>query len=93
VLDVTLLIMESLRGFEHKYSYSIVGHSGDSPEVLLVDYNKPPKNSKERLQLLDKMVAHSQYCSTGDFTLKATELAVLELCEHSGWIEINFAIG
>lgn len=26
--------------FEHKYNYSIVGHSGESPETLFVDWNK-----------------------------------------------------
>lgn len=30
----TLMLMESFQGFEHKFQYSIVGHSGDSPEVL-----------------------------------------------------------
>lgn len=35
LLQVTLLIMEGLKGFEHKFDYSIVGHSGDSPEIEL----------------------------------------------------------
>lgn len=76
LLQCTLMIMESLRGFEHKFTYSIVGHSGDSPEIDFVDYGKPPTNKKERLAVLDKMTAHSAHCASGDYTVKATELAV-----------------
>jgi MoxR-like ATPase len=76
LLQVTAMIMESLQGFEQKFSYSIVGHSGDSPEIPLVEYDKPPKNAKERLQILEKMSAHSQYCSSGDTTVQATQWAI-----------------
>lgn len=76
LLQCTLMIMESLRGFEHKFVYSIVGHSGDSPEIDFVDYGKPPTNKKERLAILDKMTAHAAHCASGDYTVKATELAV-----------------
>lgn len=76
LLQCTLMIMEGLRGFEHKFSYSIVGHSGDSPEIDFVEYDKPPMNKKERLSILDKMTAHAAHCTSGDYTVKATELAV-----------------
>eukprot|EP01130_Rhizamoeba_saxonica_P014862 TRINITY_DN6540_c0_g1_i2.p1 TRINITY_DN6540_c0_g1~~TRINITY_DN6540_c0_g1_i2.p1 ORF type:complete len:188 (+),score=46.18 TRINITY_DN6540_c0_g1_i2:357-920(+) len=76
LLQVTAMIMESLSGFEHKYIYSIVGHSGDSPEVVLVDYGEDVKGIKGRLKVMEKMIAHSQYCSTGDFTVDATAIAV-----------------
>jgi hypothetical protein len=82
LLEVALIVMESLQGFEHKYTYSIVGHSGDSPEILFVDYGKPPKNRKERLQVLDKLVAHSQFCATGDHTLQAADLAVKNVAKE-----------
>jgi MoxR-like ATPase len=82
LLEVTTMIMESLIGFAHKFSYSIVGHSGDSAEVLLVDYDKPPKTAKERLCVLDKMAAHSQYCSGGDNTLLATRMAIKDVLKE-----------
>lgn len=31
MLETVVMIMEALKGFEHKYSYSIVGHSGTPP--------------------------------------------------------------
>ena len=54
-LECVVMITEALKGvhrllsvavpaydldFEHKYNYSIVGHSGESPETLFVDWNK-----------------------------------------------------
>jgi hypothetical protein len=48
-----------------------VGHSGDGPEVPLVDYGRPPANRKERLKVLQRMHAHAQYCQSGDSTLAA----------------------
>jgi len=76
LIQVTAMIMESLEGFEHKYQYSIVGHSGDHPEIPLVDYGKPVNSVKDRLKIFEKMTAHSQYCGTGDFTVEATKMAI-----------------
>lgn len=36
----------------------------------------PPKDEAERMNILSKMVAHSQYTLSGDNTLKATEAAI-----------------
>lgn len=69
------MIMEAFHNFEHKYQYSIVGHSGDFPEIPLVDYNNPPRTPKERSKVLQKMIAHTQYCSAGDTTIEAIQKA------------------
>jgi hypothetical protein len=76
LLEAALLIMESLDGFEHKYSYTICGHSGDAASVPFVPYGSAPKSRKERLQVLQRMYAHSQYCSSGDHTLEAVREAI-----------------
>ena len=44
-----------------------------------MDYKKPPVNAKERLQVLLRMQAHSEYCSSGDKTVKALQCAVREV--------------
>uniref|UniRef100_A0A914DE18 Uncharacterized protein n=1 Tax=Acrobeloides nanus TaxID=290746 RepID=A0A914DE18_9BILA len=59
-LETALLVMEALEGKEEKIKYDIVGHSGDSPEIPFVVANCPPKNEKERLNVLRKMLAHTQ---------------------------------
>lgn len=79
LLQTTLMLMEGLEGFEHKYEYSIVGHSGDGPNTTFVDYGEAPKNDKERLQVLSKMYAHTQYCMSGDTTLEALKRALPEV--------------
>jgi len=82
LLQTTLMLMESLEDFEHKYEYSIVGHSGDGPQISFVEYGKQPKNDKERLQVLSKMYAHTQYCMSGDTTLEALQRATLDIVKR-----------
>jgi hypothetical protein len=38
-----------------------------------------PKNEKERLEVLQSMMAHAQFCMSGDHTLSATVQAINEL--------------
>ena len=40
-LEAATMVMESMRGLEHRYSYKIAGHSGDSENVRFVDEGKP----------------------------------------------------
>ena len=78
-LETALMIMDALKGLEHKYKYDIVGHSGDSDNIEFVEAGKPPKNEKQMLQVLSYMMAHSQYCWSGDNTLRAANRAVDEI--------------
>ena len=83
-LEAALLTMEGFHsevGETKKFDYSIVGHSGDSPCIQppFVDWSLPPKNEKDRLQILQTMLAHSQYCMSGDFTLEAMRKAIDEV--------------
>ena len=41
----------------------------------------PPKNNRERLDVLKQMHAHAQFCMSGDHTLEATELAIKRVAE------------
>jgi von Willebrand factor A domain-containing protein 8 len=84
-LEATNLVMESFSGLEgHEFDYSIVGHSGDSPCIPLVDFGKPPATEKDRMKVLQTMVAHSQFCQSGDHTLEAMEQAMMDVVERSG---------
>jgi hypothetical protein len=78
-LEATNLIMESFDGMGQRFDYSIVGHSGDSPSIPLVEFEKPPKNEKERMQVLQTIIAHTQYCQSGDHTLSAMEQAISDV--------------
>ena len=70
------MFLKSLAGFEHKFAYDIVGHSGDEHAIELVRKNQPPKNNKERLKLLKLMYTHTMFCNSDDNTLPALKTAI-----------------
>ncbi|CAB3401465.1 unnamed protein product [Caenorhabditis bovis] len=86
-LEAALMMMASLEGKTDKVEYDIVGHSGDSPRVAFVDKESYPKNNKERLNVLKKMLAHTQYCMSGDNTVECMQLAVKELAPKDDYDE------
>jgi von Willebrand factor A domain-containing protein 8 len=73
------MLMEALAGLEHKYTYEIVGHSGETHHLPLVEFGMPPRNSRERLAVVQAMVEHSAACSSGDNTLAAGSRAVRDV--------------
>eukprot|EP00545_Synedropsis_sp_CCMP1620_P013255 CAMPEP_0119030820 /NCGR_PEP_ID=MMETSP1176-20130426/41225_1 /TAXON_ID=265551 /ORGANISM="Synedropsis recta cf, Strain CCMP1620" /LENGTH=1404 /DNA_ID=CAMNT_0006987197 /DNA_START=172 /DNA_END=4386 /DNA_ORIENTATION=+ len=82
-LEAALLVMMSFEGNEGRFDYSIVAHSGDSSCITLVDFGKPPENEKEYMKILQSMVAHTQYCQSGDHTLEALEQAVHDVVDET----------
>jgi len=46
IMEVAVLAMESLSGFEDRYLFSISGHSGNSHKSTFVEYGSPPKKQK-----------------------------------------------
>ncbi|KAG0209285.1 von Willebrand factor A domain-containing protein 8 [Mortierella sp. NVP41] len=81
-MEVALMIMESFRNFEHKFAYSIIGHSGDSPNLEFVKEGRYPKTEKDVFKVISQMSAHSQYCLSGDNTLSATSMAMREIVKE-----------
>ncbi|CAF3396834.1 unnamed protein product [Rotaria sp. Silwood1] len=91
--ECVLMFLESLSGFEHKFVYDIVGHSGDEHSIELVKKNQPPKNNKERLKLLKLMYTHTMFCSSGDNTLPALKTAIDALqAEPDDTVDERFVI-
>ena len=41
-------MMESLHNLKNKFVWDMVGHSGDSPEIVLAAADSPPSNEMER---------------------------------------------
>jgi hypothetical protein len=77
-------VVEALAGFEHKYAYSIVGHSGSGDSIMFVDWNKPPRSDEERLALAQAMYSHSRGCVSGDNTVSAAKKAVTAVTSEEG---------
>lgn len=78
-MEAAAMMMEAFSGFEHKWKYSIVGHSGDAVGAAFVEQEMPPKTEKERLSVIKKMTAHANYCLSGDSTLQAIQAAIKEI--------------
>ncbi len=38
LLQTAVMLMEALAGFEHKFDYAIMGHSGSAPQIPLVSF-------------------------------------------------------
>ncbi|XP_044262539.1 von Willebrand factor A domain-containing protein 8 [Tribolium madens] len=81
-LEAAVLVMEAFQGFADKIQYDIIGHSGEAPSIPIVKLKEPPKNNKERLDIVRIMHAHAQYCWSGDHTLEAAEEAINSLAEE-----------
>lgn len=69
-LQLATLIMEAFADVRDRFEVALMGHSGDSASVPLARFGQLPKTAADRLALLDTMVAHTQYCSSGDHTLE-----------------------
>lgn len=81
-LEACVMVMEGFCGYEGKFKYDIVGHSGDEFNICFVDNNQPPADNKQRLEIIKTMHAHSQYCMSGDHTLEATQHAIYSLSKE-----------
>jgi hypothetical protein len=79
MLQTTCMIMEAFENVSQgKVVYEIVGHSGESPEVMFVKSDAPPTNDNERLQVLRAMHAHAQYCMSGPMRVLRQKFALEE---------------
>jgi len=75
-LETLLMVMEAFEGYEQKIKYEILGHSGDGFSFKFMKPDSPPKNNKDRLDILLALHAHSQFCTSGDHTLEAAKSAI-----------------
>ncbi|VDM60642.1 unnamed protein product [Angiostrongylus costaricensis] len=82
-LEAALMVMTSFEGKQDKVAYDIVGHSGDGPCIKFITNGHYPKNNKERLDILKQMMAHTQFCSSGDCTVESLDQAVKTLSKEN----------
>ncbi|KAJ3068065.1 von Willebrand factor A domain-containing protein 8, partial [Rhizoclosmatium hyalinum] len=83
-LETALLIMASMdNSLRSKFVYDVVGHSGDSPCIPLVDKGKPPQNEMDQMKVLQNMNANAQFCWSGDNTVNALQRAITDLAKEA----------
>lgn len=81
-IESIVLVMEAFDGYEEKFKYEIIGHSGEEFNIQFSPFKNPPKNNKEKLDVIKKMYAHSQFCMSGDNTLPATDHAIKTITDE-----------
>ncbi|XP_076231251.1 von Willebrand factor A domain-containing protein c12.2 [Calliopsis andreniformis] len=81
-MEACVMVMEAFSGYEGKFQYDIVGHSGDDYHISFVNHTEPPADNKRRLEVIKTMHAHSQFCMSGDNTLEATQHAIMSLAKE-----------
>ncbi|KAL7742632.1 hypothetical protein ACLKA6_002000 [Drosophila palustris] len=84
-LEAVVMVMEAFQGYENKIIYDIVGHSGEGWELPFVNLGSAPKNDKERFEVIRLMHAHSQFCWSGDSTVKAAREACSTLSTEENY--------
>ncbi|PWN52041.1 hypothetical protein IE53DRAFT_367543 [Violaceomyces palustris] len=76
-LETCLMLMQAMNRVEpEKFAFDIVGHSGDDYLIPLVEMGKLPKTDGDQYRVLRSIVSHTQYCDSGDHTLKCIEESV-----------------
>ncbi|KZS88617.1 hypothetical protein SISNIDRAFT_417941 [Sistotremastrum niveocremeum HHB9708] len=92
-LETAVMLMETFSKLSRKdkYVWDMYGHSGDSPEIALVEADKPPDNPGDRWRVAEKMNMLSQYAFSGDYTVEAIEKAVTAVSKFDGddWFVIT----
>ena len=91
-LQSAVMIMESFKGFEQKYEYQIMGHSGDTDDLVLVKEGMEPKNDRDRLMVVRKMNAHTEICDSGDNTIRSCEKAINTIVERDADEHVVFLL-
>lgn len=61
-MEACVMVMEAFSGYEGKFQYDIVGHSGDDYNIVFVKHTQPPANNKRRLEVI-KVIVVKKHCS------------------------------
>lgn len=85
--------MEALTGFEHKFKYGMVGHSGRSHRHPLIESDDgAPSTATDRMDIIRQMRGTAGGATSGDSTLLATERAVREVLEEADEVDDRIVI-
>lgn len=59
-MEACVMVMEAFNGYENKFQYDIVGHSGDDYRITFVDHTQPPANNKQRLEIIKVRISNQK---------------------------------
>ena len=80
-IAAVLSFMEALEGHSIKWHYDVIGHSGESLHLELVNPDRLPKDDKEWFDVFWTRTSISKFCMASDHTLQATKQSTSSLSE------------
>jgi len=92
MVQAIVMLMESLEGFDHKYVWNLVGHSGNGSEIIFVDYGNPPRTRQHRAQVISAVTSASAIAASGDSTTEAIATAVQRVAAEEADDYLVFAV-
>ncbi|RDB28140.1 von Willebrand factor A domain-containing protein 8 [Hypsizygus marmoreus] len=83
-METAAMLMETFERLsrKEKYVWDMYGHSGDGPDIPLVEADKPPTELRDRWKVVEKMAMIPQYAFAGDYTVEAIEKGVNEVGKY-----------
>jgi len=70
------MMLEATKGMEHRFDIAMSAHSGDTAHLPLVEFGKPPRDDKARLNVIRQIYAHAEMCESGDNTVNGLRRAI-----------------
>ncbi|TFK31838.1 AAA domain-containing protein [Crucibulum laeve] len=83
-METAVMLMETFDRLsrKEKYVWDMYGHSGDGPDIPLVEADKPPAELRDRWKVSEKMYMIPQYAFAGDFTVEAIIKGVTDVGKY-----------
>ena len=82
--SAVIMLMETLSdsSISHKFDFCIVGHSGVTHELMLVNFGNPPRDLDARARVIEQMYVHARSAASGDRSLQASIAATSMVAEE-----------
>ncbi|KIY70240.1 hypothetical protein CYLTODRAFT_488278 [Cylindrobasidium torrendii FP15055 ss-10] len=82
--ETAVMLMETFDRLSRKdkYVWDMYGHSGDGPEIPLVQADAYPATVKDRWKVVEKMEVIPQYAFAGDYTVEAIRKGVQQVAKY-----------
>ncbi|KAF4613211.1 hypothetical protein D9613_011059 [Agrocybe pediades] len=83
-METAVMLMETFDRLsrKEKYVWDMCAHSGDGPDIVLTEADKPPTEVKERWKVTEKMYMVPQYAFAGDYTVEAIMKGVKDVASY-----------
>lgn len=76
LVDAVVMLIESLGPFQHKFSVSMVCHSGSGPSIPLIPFGQWPSSESDKKAICSRVTGLARGAVTGDSTMEAARQGI-----------------